>query len=54
MAKKKNIYTTIQITKKLNKHIKLFCEEHELLTSKLTETFWSNLISSSMTGSIVT
>lgn len=51
MAKKE--YTTIQITKELNEHIKLFCKEHGFIASKLTEKYWSNLISSSMSGSII-
>ena len=45
-------YTTIQITKELNEHIKIFCKEYGLVASKLTEKYWSNLISSSMSGSI--
>jgi hypothetical protein len=53
MAKQKNTYTTIQITKEINKHIKLFCEVHGLVASKITEKYWAHLISSSMSGSIV-
>jgi hypothetical protein len=48
---KKHEYTTIQITKELNEHIKLFCKEHGLIASRLTERYWANLISSSMSGS---
>jgi hypothetical protein len=50
---KQQKYTTIQIKKEINKHIKLFCEEHGLVASKITERYWTNLISSSMSGSIV-
>ena len=49
---KKQKYTTIQITKELNEHIKLFCQEYGLVASKLTEKYWSNLISSSLSGYI--
>ena len=49
---KKHEYTTIQITKEFNEHIKLFCKLHAHNASKLTEKLWSNYISSSMSGSV--
>ena len=51
MAKKQQ-YTTIQITKEFNEHIKLFCKLHAHNASKLTEKIWANYISSSVSGSI--
>ena len=50
--KKKTIYTTIQIRKEINKHIKDLCNKHGLTASTVTENYWSHLISSSMSGSI--
>jgi hypothetical protein len=51
--KKKNIYTTIQIKKELNDYIKQLCKTHGLIASTVTENYWSRLISSSMSGSIL-
>jgi len=43
-----NQYTTIQITKQINKHIKHFCKTHGVHASFITEKLWSNYISSSL------
>jgi len=52
MNKKENKeYTTIQIRKDINQHIKELCKEYGLKASTLTENYWVGLISSSMTGS---
>jgi hypothetical protein len=54
MGKKSNKeYTTIQIRKEINEHIKRFCRERNLVSSNMTETFWLQLISSSMSGSLL-
>lgn len=50
--KKKQVYTTIQIRKELNEHIKQLCKDYGLVASSVTEKYWSQLISSSMSGSI--
>jgi hypothetical protein len=50
--KKKTIYTTIQIRKEINKHIKDLCKKHGLTAATVTENYWSRLVSSSMSGSI--
>lgn len=42
-----NIYTTIQIKKSLNAHIKAFCRKYNVSASTITERMWSNYISSS-------
>jgi len=51
MAKKKQPYTTIQITKEINHHIREFCKFHGFIAGTITEKLWSNFISSSMSGS---
>lgn len=43
-----NQYTTIQITKEINKHIKHFCKVHGVHASYITEKLWLNYISSSL------
>jgi hypothetical protein len=53
MRKNKHEYTTIQITKEINKHIRLFCEKYSVMSGPLTETLWARHISSSLSGSIV-
>jgi hypothetical protein len=53
MKKEKQQYTTIQISREISKHIRNFCKEQGVIASKMTENYWSNLISSSMSGSIV-
>ena len=50
--KNKSIYTTIQIRKELHKHIKDVCKKHGLIASAVTENYWTQLVSSSMSGSI--
>jgi hypothetical protein len=52
MRKDKHKYTTIQISKEMNKHIRLFCEKHSVVAGPLTEKIWANYISASMSGSI--
>jgi hypothetical protein len=49
---KKYDYTTIQITKEINKHIREFCKLNGFVASTITEKLWANHISSSMSGSI--
>lgn len=43
----KNPYTTIQIKKELNVHIKNFCKKYKVNASTITELMWANYISSS-------
>jgi desulfoferrodoxin (superoxide reductase-like protein) len=52
MKRKKQPYTTIQVSKEINKHIREFCKIHGLVASTLTEQHWIRYISSSMSGSI--
>ena len=53
MAKrKKQKYTTIQVSKDINEHIRSLCEEYGLTASAVTERYWLSLISSSMSGSL--
>jgi hypothetical protein len=53
MGKKANKqYTTIQILKDINDHIRVYCKDHGLIASKITEEYWLGLISASMSGSI--
>lgn len=53
MAKNKQLYTTIQITKEINNHIRQFCIDNGLIASTITERLWSHFISSSVSGSIL-
>lgn len=53
MKKNKQKYTTIQISREISKHIREFCKEQGVIASKVTENYWSHLISSSVSGSIV-
>ena len=53
MKKEKQHYTTVQITKEINNHIRDFCKENGLVASSVTEMLWAKYISSSMSGSIV-
>jgi hypothetical protein len=53
MKKDKQYYTTVQITKEINNHIREFCKLNGLVASSVTEMLWSKHISSSMSGSIV-
>ena len=53
MKKDKQHYTTVQITKEINTHIREFCKLNGLVISATTERLWSNYISSSMSGIIV-
>jgi hypothetical protein len=52
MRKDKHKYTTIQISKEINKHIRKFCKLESVNAGPLTERLWSDYISSSMSGSI--
>lgn len=53
MNKKQNKeYTTIQVRKDINQHIKNFCKDRGWTVASVTENFWLGLISSSMSGSI--
>ena len=47
MKHTKNLYTTIQITKDFNEHIKKYCKQHGVSASRITELMWVNYISSS-------
>ena len=54
MNKKQNKeYTTIQVKKELNSHIKLFCQRTGLSASVITELMWNQYISSSLSGSVL-
>ena len=52
-------YTTIQVTKDINTHIKKFCKEHGLVSAAITERLWLATLSGSIdigfniTGSVV-
>jgi len=52
MRKDKHKYTTIQVSKEINKHIREFCKKNFMNAGPLTERLWVNHISSSMSGSI--
>lgn len=45
-------YTTMQIRKDINNHIRDLCREKGWVASVITERYWLSLISSSMSGSI--
>jgi len=53
MDNKETKYTTIQIRKDINEHIRKFCKEQGIIASTLTEKYWLGLISASVSGSIV-
>ena len=53
MANKETKYTTIQIRKEINEHIRKFCVERGWVASTITEKYWLGLISASMSGSNV-
>jgi len=44
----KTDYTTLQITKEVNKHIRRFCTEHGVNASYITEKLWVHFISASL------
>lgn len=53
MGKKASLaYTTIQIRKDINTHIRKLCKEYGWVASTVTENYWVGLISASMSGSI--
>ena len=45
-------YTTIQIRREINEHVRKLCKERGWLASTLTENYWLSEISASMSGSI--
>jgi len=53
MKKDKQYYTTVQIKKEINTHIRDFCKENGLVASSVTEMLWAKYISSSVSGSLV-
>lgn len=53
MRKDKHLYTTIQISKEINKSIRDFCIKNGRIASTVTERMWSQYISASMSGSII-
>ena len=52
MRKDKHNYTTIQVSKEINKHIREFCIQNGLVAGTLTERLWVRYISASVSGSI--
>jgi len=52
MRKNKHHYTTIQVSKEINAHIREFCNKNFVNAGPLTEHLWSNYISASASGSI--
>jgi hypothetical protein len=46
-------YTTIQVRKEINEHIREFCKKHGIVASTVTENYWTKLISGSLSGSIL-
>jgi hypothetical protein len=48
MSKKNHGYTTIQVKKEVNEHIKTFCKKYNVSASAITELMWANYISSSI------
>ena len=52
MRKDKHQYTTIQISKEINRHIREFCKQNLTNAGPLTERLWANHISSSASGRI--
>lgn len=53
MNHKDTKYTTIQIRKEINEHIRKFCKEHGIVAATITEKYWLGLISASMSGSVM-
>jgi hypothetical protein len=53
MRKDKHNYTTIQVSKEINKSIREFCTKNGLVAGTLTERLWVQYISSSVSGSII-
>lgn len=53
MNNKEIKYTTIQIRKEINEHVRKFCRERGIIASAITEKYWLGLISASMSGSVV-
>jgi hypothetical protein len=53
MKRKKQQYTTIQVSKEINKSIREFCIKNGHIASTLTERMWIHYISSSVSGSII-
>lgn len=53
MANKESKYTTIQIRKEINEHIRKFCKDRGVIAATLTENYWIGLLSASMSGSVL-
>lgn len=53
MTKKDTKYTTIQIRKDINEHIRRICKDHGWIAATITERYWLGLISASMSGSLI-
>jgi hypothetical protein len=47
VKKRTHAYTTIQVEKEINKHIREFCKKYNVNASTITEMMWQNYISSS-------
>jgi hypothetical protein len=47
MTHKKHSYTTIQVNKDINKHIKEFCKKYKVSAASITELMWVSYMSSS-------
>lgn len=53
MGKKSNLeYTTIQIRKDVNQHIRKLCKDYGWIAASVTENYWLGLISASVSGSV--
>jgi hypothetical protein len=50
--KEQKEYTTIQVSKNINEHIRRICAEYGRTASSITERYWLSLITASMSGSI--
>jgi hypothetical protein len=50
--KDKSKYTTIQIRREINEHVRKLCRERGWLASTFTEQYWLGMISASMSGSL--
>ena len=48
MGKVNHGYTTIQIRKEINVHIREFCKKYNVNASAITELMWTSYISSSL------
>lgn len=54
MGKKYNKeYTTIQVSKEINHYIRKLCKLRGWKAASITEAYWAELISSSLSGSFI-